>query len=248
MARPLAAVSSGFGCRAVTSAEPAKARQAWADYLALGADRSLEALLRRYQAASAAPTVRIATLKGWSKRFGWQARLSDIANQQARETEEREAAARRDLQEAGIAERQNRIAALNDRWQRLQQVIDARAEEHKDVPGGDTGLLVATVKLVKVYDAGERKPDEELEPQPHGGALQRRHTHDVLDPLKQSVEVMEYAVDTGLLKELREHEKQAAQEMGQWTEKQDITSGGKTLDLASLVLAAREDRHADRDP
>jgi hypothetical protein len=33
------------------------------------------------------------------------------------------------------------------------------------------------------------------------------------------VTVEEYQVDTGLLKELREHEKQAAQELGQWSEK-----------------------------
>lgn len=35
-----------------------------------------------------------------------------------------------------------------------------------------------------------------------------------------------FAVDTGLLRELREHERQAAQELGQWTEKNDLTSGG----------------------
>jgi len=41
--------------------------------------------------------------------------------------------------------------------------------------------------------------------------------------------VEEYAVDTGLLRELREHEKQAAIELGEWTEKQDVTSGGARL-------------------
>lgn len=42
-------------------------------------------------------------------------------------------------------------------------------------------------------------------------------------------EIEEYAVDTGLLKELREHEKQAAQELGQWAERQDITSAGERV-------------------
>lgn len=45
----------------------------------------------------------------------------------------------------------------------------------------------------------------------------------------------EYVFDSALSRELRETLKQAAQELGQWTEKQDITSGGGpitfTIDL-----------------
>jgi hypothetical protein len=37
--------------------------------------------------------------------------------------------------------------------------------------------------------------------------------------------VEEYEVDTGLLKELREHEKQAAQELGQWSDKARVEQG-----------------------
>jgi hypothetical protein len=37
--------------------------------------------------------------------------------------------------------------------------------------------------------------------------------------------VEEYAVDGVLLKELREHEKQAAQELGQWSEKSRVEQG-----------------------
>jgi hypothetical protein len=37
--------------------------------------------------------------------------------------------------------------------------------------------------------------------------------------------VEEYEVDTGLLKELREHEKQAAQELGQWSDKARAEQG-----------------------
>jgi hypothetical protein len=40
-----------------------------------------------------------------------------------------------------------------------------------------------------------------------------------------AVTVEEYQVDTGLLKELREHEKQAAQELGQWSEKARVEQG-----------------------
>jgi putative insertion element HTH domain-containing protein len=40
-----------------------------------------------------------------------------------------------------------------------------------------------------------------------------------------AVTVEEYQVDTGLLKELREHEKQAAQELGQWSKKARVEQG-----------------------
>jgi hypothetical protein len=37
--------------------------------------------------------------------------------------------------------------------------------------------------------------------------------------------VEEYEVDTGLLKALLDHEKQAAQELGQWSEKSKVEQG-----------------------
>jgi hypothetical protein len=112
----------------------------------------------------------------------------------------------------GIASRQNRVDALNERWRRMQRVIDARAIEHADVPGGDTGLLVRQIKLVKIYSTTS-SPDDVDDPD----------DTDVLISAKMNAQVAEYAVDTGLLKELREHEKQAAQELGQWTEKQELS-------------------------
>ena len=92
-------------------------------------------------------------------------------------------------------------------------MIEARAEEHKDVPGGSTGLLVRQVKLVKIYSV----PGQDLEDDEPDAA-------DVLCSAKLNQVVYEYAVDTGLLKELREHERQAAQELGQWTEKHESSN------------------------
>ena len=40
---------------------------------------------------------------------------------------------------------------------------------------------------------------------------------------------IEYATDTGLLAALLAIEQQAAKELGQWTERQDVTSNGETL-------------------
>ena len=43
----------------------------------------------------------------------------------------------------------------------------------------------------------------------------------------------EYAVDTGLLGELREHEKQIAQELGEWVDKQQVD--GSTTQVVEIV-------------
>ena len=86
-----------------------------------------------------------------------------------------------------IADRNARLAALQDRWQRMRALIDARAEDMRDVPGGQTGLLVEAKKPTKYGD------------------------------------VVEYQADTALLREMRETEKQAAIEVGQWSEKSETT-------------------------
>lgn len=171
--------------------ETPKAKRAWVDYVELGPTRSIRDLLARYCAQSAngiaVPTVRFGTLAKWSQAHGWQQRLADIA-----ETERQAVIAR------GIADKQNRIDALNDRWERMRRVIEARASANEDLTGGGTGLVVREVTY------------------PPGGAQRERHE-----------------VDTGLLKELREHEKQAAQELGQWSEGKSDTLL-KHIDLTKL--------------
>ena len=99
---------------------------------------------------------------------------------------------KQEVRRRGIASRDRRIKALNDRWNRLQRVVEERADDptHERVPGWKTGLLVHNVKSV---GGGENATVVDL-----------------------------YEVDTGLLRELREHEKQAAQELGQWTEKHEV--------------------------
>jgi Terminase small subunit len=52
-----------------------------------------------------------------------------------------------------------------------------------------------------------------------------------------SKEVEEFRVDTGLLRELRELEKQAAIELGQWTEKRDVKMDA-TVNQRAEILAA----------
>jgi hypothetical protein len=85
-----------------------------------------------------------------------------------------------------IALKNRRLREYDRRWRALQQVIEERAADPsmQSVPGGRTGLLVRTVKVIGSGEAAR--------------------------------EVAEYRLDVGLLKELRDLERQAAEEAGQW--------------------------------
>jgi hypothetical protein len=89
----------------------------------------------------------------------------------------------------GIARLDRRVAALNDVWSGLLQIIEARAADpamaHE--PGGTTGFLVRRVKRVGWGD------DSRL--------------------------IEAYEIDHRLIGQSCAREKQAAQELGQWTER-----------------------------
>jgi phage terminase small subunit len=115
-----------------------------------------------------------------------------------------------EIKARGIADKQNRIDAENDRHRRLQQIIDERAIDPwvADVPGGTTGLIVKQLKTVKHV----HEPD----PSAQDGKT-----------VQVTVEIWEATVDTALLREMRELEKQVAQERGEWTERQELQHTGK---------------------
>jgi hypothetical protein len=93
--------------------EPPRARQAWADYLALGPGRSLEKLAAQYHSRTVSvPTRQLSRLKTWSATFGWQLRLQAIADQEAAAAAEREAAYRRAILEDGYGLAHERVALL----------------------------------------------------------------------------------------------------------------------------------------
>lgn len=112
------------------------------------------------------------------------------------------------LTDCSIREVETRVRALQDRWTRLNRIIEARGADpdHAKAPGGDTGLLVRTLKQI-----GRGEEAETVE---------------------------EFRVDTGLLRELRETEKQAAQELGQWAEKVEHT--GEITLITKRLNAARD--------
>ncbi len=110
----------------------------------------------------------------------------------------------------GIANKQNRIDRLNADWLRLQQVIAERAAD-PTMADVPGGTTGLLVRTVKALGHGA---DARI--------------------------VEEYAVDTGLLRELRAHEEQAAKELGQWTEKRELT--GK--DGGAIVVRSEPDLSA----
>lgn len=122
-----------------------------------------------------------ATLERWKDHPDFRAKVS-------KRTEEILAS----LRDKGIAEKSNRIASLNDRWEKLHQVIRERGADPSmvDIPGGTTGLVVRQLKSIGVG--------------------------------QQNQMVEEYVVDTGTLAEMRAMELQAAKELGQLIERKDV--------------------------
>jgi hypothetical protein len=129
--------------------------------------------------------VSVTALNNWRKYPEFQAKV-DLLKKEFHER----------VVSEGIAVLENRIKGYNDRWMKLNKVIEERASDPQmqGVPGGTTGLLAHTVKAV-------------------GSG-------------KSATMVDEYEVDAGLLKELRSHEEQAARELGQWTDKAELQGKG----------------------
>jgi len=113
------------------------------------------------------------------------------------------------IKDEGIANVKNRVAAQNDRWQRMQRIIDQRAADPAlvGIPGGDTGLIVRQAKLVKVYEAA--------------GSGQGDDDGETLRSAKRDVLVYEYAADMALAAEMRATEKEASEQLGQRVAKQE---------------------------
>src|SRR5262245_45875308 len=79
------------------------------------------------------------TLSTWQRNPIFQAKLQEKIE---RFRNEREA--------FGIASRTERIAQLNERWRKMQEIILARgaAPDMANVPGGKTGLLIKTLRVI----------------------------------------------------------------------------------------------------
>lgn len=109
------------------------------------------------------------------------------------------------IMERGVASKERRLFRLNDRWRRCQTVID------------------------------ERSRAEEMQKVAGGKTGLLCHTVKSIGSGADAQVVDEYEVDVGLLKEIREIEAQAAQELGQWDRVNRAPSAPVVLVVASGV-------------
>jgi len=146
------------------------------------------------------------TLARWKRRPDFQAAVQQAAADLL-------AAVKRE----GLANKQNRMDALNADFARLEQVIAERATDPlmQGIAGGTTGLLVAEPMLVKVWDVGNDESDGD-----ESGSLGAK-------PVESRI-VYAYKVDDAVIRRRQELAKQMAIEVGEWSEKRDVTTRGAT--------------------
>lgn len=143
------------------------------------------------------------TLERWKQHPDFRARV-----------EAERAAIAEAVRAEGIANKQNRIDAMNDRWGRMLALIEARAIAYAAGPGGHTGLVVGQLKTVRHVDTtdddGERVWTQET---------------------------WEYTFDAALMKEFREIEKEAAVELGQIVAKSEVSGpGGGAIPITGIAI------------
>jgi len=109
----------------------------------------------------------------------------------------------------GIASKQERLDDLSELRRRAWQFAEARAQHERE------------------YMA--KHPTATPLPGAETGLVIRRWK------VAGGVKVEEYEFDTALTAELRAIGKQAAQELGDWTEKRDVTSGGEKLTFVEMA-------------
>jgi len=148
--------------------------------------------------------------------------------------EEQRATLHAGIVKRGIADKQTRIDAEVERHQRLQQVIELRAERGQQELEANTGLTPGGL------------------PDPNGKRFIPAEvaTGMVVHQVKFSpsgMPIHEWVVDAGTSAEMRNLEKQVAQELGEWTERQDVSSGGAPLHFTIQIDRRGSDDGADSD-
>lgn len=127
-------------------------------------------------------------------------------------------------------ERLLRLARRRERLDRMYTLLHERETRYRAagdaVPGGETGLLVATPEFVRVYAGGDDDSGE-------------------FTPLKDRELVLVHQFDAALIREIRADEEALARELGQWTDRKDVTSGGRSIGgpmvLGDLLMLPEEE-------
>ncbi len=130
--------------------------------------------------------------------------------------------------------RSRRLECLAERHALLGQVIAERAAAYAGAaPGTGTGLMWPDARLVKVVE-DETPPETTAEGEP------------VVKSARRYVTVQSWRVDVATLRELRDLERQAAVELGEWTEKHEHGLDAVELDTYIAHELARL-AHPEKD-
>ena len=128
---------------------------------------------------------------------------------------------RKVIRSRGIAIMENRVADLADRQARMKQVITERAEKYNKPEIPGGSTGIVAVEFKGVGTGKDFKL------------------------------IPEYPVDVALLREMRAHEQQAAQELGQWEKRGEVSgmkarideNGVVTVEMFRAMLDAPTNRH-----
>ena len=171
----------------------------------------------------------VATALGVTRMTLWRWKQHPAFQQRV---EQHRAEFRAVVRRRGIAVIENRVERLDRDWRKMRAVIESRAEEAKSQRAANEAMIEEALRL----GSDERqiaKLERELPyvaPGMESGLVVRDYKGN--GPFIREV----FAVDTGLLAEIRAHEQQAAKELGQWVEKQQSDLGGDSLTLLRKVL------------
>ena len=176
------------------------------------------------------------TLAVWKRHPGFAARVDEHIE-----------TLRQALEAKGIADKRNRIAAMQRRSEKLWRVIEARAADPQmaNVAGGETGLFVRNVKWVKQYTVVRQAGQTEDSPDPEDltGILEDDEG-DLIVPAGM-VLVSEYAIDDTVLNGLLKLERAVALEKGELTEKRELTGKDGAPLAAQQVIVYLPDNGRD---
>jgi hypothetical protein len=200
-----------------THVESARAREAWADYLAMGDGRSLEKLLERYQTATESPpTKRLKSLKDWSRYFDWQGRLKRLADDAVKAVEDAYQAERQAVLSEGLALDHERVRLLK----KLAARIDADLESF-----AETAPAASSPVQPDEQQQGAPAQAKKAAGPPSGRLLWYPSVKLASDGTQ--VQVLEF--HEGGIRQLRGMLDDIAKETGGRQSKVDITSGGEPI-------------------
>ncbi len=167
----------------IVEGETKKAVLACNDYLRMGISRSLEKLCRTYAeiGPKEVPTKHLNVLKGWSAKFGWQARAEAYDKAIDAEKTALAEARRRRVMESGLALDYARVEELSELFAALKREFIENGLWYTDTKLSATGMTVAVEVFNKplidsfratlddlAKETGGRKQRVDME---HGGEI-----------------------------------------------------------------------------